>query len=566
MVDVQQKRDKESQRKADLAVYALAAFYIMTYACTVMANRLAIMGIPLSSVIGVDLNVSSLSGTLAAAGGLACLVMTVLDWRRGGLIAMSMIAVSAVSVTVRVVNEGNLNLLVGTAAFVMNFTSVCLCRYGMKRSEERANKDYLTGLDNRRSLISDLATLTKRGSHFGLLYLDLDNFKYVNDTYGHIAGDQVLIEVCERWKENLPQNASIYRVGGDEFIAIVPKIESKPENYLTDLAAKLIEVVSREKFGGNQGDRYVTTSTGIVRYPTDSTEAETLIRFADVAMYQAKSSGRDRYVVFDGSMSAQLTREYELETIVREALDKQWFYLVYQPQFSANGKKLRGFESLLRLRTASGEFVSPGEFIPVAERTDLIFAIDEMVIRRAAREFQSFVNVPGSELTLSVNISAKHIVEPGFVDTVQRILREEEFPPQHFEIEITEYCMIESMDKAIAAMNRLKEMGVVLAMDDFGTGYSSMSYLSRMPIDVLKVDKSLIDNINSNRKEDQFVNMIISMGHILGAVVIAEGVEDESQLALLREADCDYIQGYIWGRPMELDLAMELVDQSRKNG
>ncbi len=566
MVDVQQKRDKESQRRADIAVYVLAAFYIMTYALTVMANRLAVMGIPMSSVIGIDLNVSSLSGTLAAAGGLACLVMTVLDWRRGGNIAMAMIGVSAVSVTVRVINEGNLNLLVGTAAFIMNFTSVWLCRYGMRRSEERANKDYLTGLDNRRSLINDLASLTKRGSHFGLLYMDLDNFKYVNDTFGHIAGDQVLIEVCARWKDNLPKNASIYRVGGDEFIAIVPKIENKPESYLTDLAAKLIEAVSREKFGGNQGDRYVTTSIGIVRYPTDSTEAETLIRYADAAMYQAKNCGRDRYVVFNESMSAQITREYELESLIREALDKQWFYLVYQPQFSAGGKKLRGFESLLRLRTASGEFVSPGEFIPVAEKTDLIFAIDEMVVRRAAREFRNFVNIPGNELTLSVNISAKHIVEPGFVDTIQRILREEDFPPQHFEIEITEYCMIESMDKAIAAMKRLKEMGIVLAMDDFGTGYASMSYLSRMPIDVLKIDKSLVDNISSDQKEDQFVNMIISMGQILGTVVIAEGVEDEAQLALLRKANCDYIQGYIWGRPMELDLAMELVDQSRKNG
>lgn len=566
MVDVQQKLDKERQRKSNLIVYALTAFYIMTYALTAMANRLAVMGIPMSSVIGIDLNVSSLSGTLAAAGGVSCLIMTVIDWRRGGMIAMSLIGLSAVSVTVRVINEGNLNLLVGTAAFIMNFTSVWLCRYGMKRSEERANKDYLTGLDNRRSLINDLASLTKRGSHFGLLYMDLDNFKYVNDTYGHIAGDQVLIEVCDRWKENLPKNASIYRVGGDEFIAIVPKIENKPESYLTELAAKLIEAVSREKFGGNQGDRYVTTSIGIVRYPKDSTESETLIRYADAAMYRAKSSGRDRYVVFDESMSAQLVREYELESLIREALDKQWFYLVYQPQFSAGGKKLRGFESLLRLRTASGEFVSPGEFIPVAERTDLIFAIDEMVVRRAAREFRNFVNIPGNELTLSVNISAKHLVEPGFVDMIQRILREEDFPPQHFEIEITEYCMIESMDKAISAMKRLKEMGIVLAMDDFGTGYASMSYLSRMPIDVLKIDKSLVDNISSDRKEDQFVNMIISMGQILGTVVIAEGVEDEAQLALLRKANCDYIQGYIWGRPMELDLAMELVDQSRKNG
>lgn len=564
MIDVQEKKDKESQRKARLIVYALAAFYIVTYVCTAVINRLVVAGISMNSIVGVDISVNSLSGTLAALGGVACLVMTVVDWKRGGNIALGLITLSAVSVTVRVLLEGNLNLLAGTAAFIMYFLSVCLCRYGMRRAEERANKDYLTGLDNRRSLISDLAALTKRGSHFGLLYLDLDNFKYINDTFGHEAGDQVLIEVSERWKEALPSEASIYRVGGDEFIALVPKIENKPADFLTGLAGKMIDEVSTRKFGGQQGDKYITTSIGIVRYPVDSTESEMLVRFADVAMYQAKSSGRNKYVVFDESMSHQITREYELEAIVREALDKQWFYLVYQPQFSAKEKKLRGFESLLRLRTDSGEFVSPGEFIPIAEKSDLIYAIDEMVIRKATRDFREVFNAEGNTLTLSVNISAKHIVEPDFVETVRRILEEENFPINHFEIEITEYCMVESMEKAVEAMHRLKELGIVLAMDDFGTGYSSMSYLSQMPIDVLKIDKSLVDNIYEDQKENQFVNMIISMGHILGASVVAEGVEDESQLSLIRKADCDYVQGYIWGRPLELDLAMELVEQSRK--
>ena len=306
-------------------------------------------------------------------------------------------------------------------------------------------------------------------------------------------------------------------------------------------------------------------SIGIVSYPKDATDPELLVRYADVAMYHGKNTGRNRWVVFDESMSHQIAREYELEAIIREAMDKQWFYLVYQPQFSAAEKKLRGFESLLRLRTDKGEFVSPGEFIPIAEKSDLIFAIDEMVIRRATRDFREMINVPGNTLTLSVNISAKHIVEPGFVETVKKILEEENFPAGSFEIEITEYCMVESMEKAIEAMNRLKELGVILAMDDFGTGYSSMSYLSRMPIDVLKVDKSLVDNIGEGqKKENQFVNMIISMGHLLGAIVIAEGVEDESQLSLIRAAECDYVQGYIWGRPMELDLATELIEQSRK--
>ena len=564
-MDVQQRKDKESQKKARLLIYALAVFYAMTYILTVLVNRLSLMGISMSDIVGLDISVNSLSGTLGVLGGVACLIMTVLDWRVGGNIAMGLIAVSAISVSFRVFVDGNINLLVGVAAFALHFLSVCLCRYGMKKSDERANKDYLTGLDNRRCLIADLTALTKGGSRFGLLYLDLDNFKYINDTFGHAAGDQVLIEVAARWQETLPKEASIYRVGGDDFIALVPKTENKPADFLTKLACEMIDAVADRKFGGQQGDKYVTASIGIVSYPKDATDPELLVRYADVAMYHGKNTGRNRWVVFDESMSHQIAREYELEAIIREAMDKQWFYLVYQPQFSAAEKKLRGFESLLRLRTDKGEFVSPGEFIPIAEKSDLIFAIDEMVIRRATRDFRDMINVPGNTLTLSVNISAKHIVEPGFVETVKKILEEENFPAGSFEIEITEYCMVESMEKAIEAMNRLKELGVILAMDDFGTGYSSMSYLSRMPIDVLKVDKSLVDNIGEGqKKENQFVNMIISMGHLLGASVIAEGVEDESQLSLIRAAECDYVQGYIWGRPMELDLATELIEQSRK--
>ena len=564
-MDVQQRKDKESQKKARLLIYALAVFYAMTYILTVFVNRLSLMGISMSDIVGLDISVNSLSGTLGVLGGVACLIMTVLDWRVGGNIAMGLIAVSAISVSFRVFVDGNINLLVGIAAFALHFLSVCLCRYGMKKSDERANKDYLTGLDNRRCLIADLTALTKGGSRFGLLYLDLDNFKYINDTFGHAAGDQVLIEVADRWQETLPKEASIYRVGGDDFIALVPKTENKPTDFLTKLACEMIDAVADRKFGGQQGDKYVTASIGIVSYPKDATDPELLVRYADVAMYHGKNTGRNRWVVFDESMSHQIAREYELEAIIREAMDKQWFYLVYQPQFSAAEKKLRGFESLLRLRTDKGEFVSPGEFIPIAEKSDLIFAIDEMVIRRATRDFREMINVPGNTLTLSVNISAKHIVEPGFVETVKKILEEENFPAGSFEIEITEYCMVESMEKAIEAMNRLKELGVILAMDDFGTGYSSMSYLSRMPIDVLKVDKSLVDNIGEGqKKENQFVNMIISMGHLLGASVIAEGVEDESQLSLIRAAECDYVQGYIWGRPMELDLATELIEQSRK--
>ena len=413
-MDVQQRKDKESQKKARLLIYALAVFYAMTYILTVFVNRLSLMGISMSDIVGLDISVNSLSGTLGVLGGVACLIMTVLDWRVGGNIAMGLIAVSAISVSFRVFVDGNINLLVGVAAFALHFLSVCLCRYGMKKSDERANKDYLTGLDNRRCLIADLTALTKGGSRFGLLYLDLDNFKYINDTFGHAAGDQVLIEVADRWQETLPKEASIYRVGGDDFIALVPKTENKPADFLTKLACEMIDAVADRKFGGQQGDKYVTASIGIVSYPKDATDPELLVRYADVAMYHGKNTGRNRWVVFDESMSHQIAREYELEAIIREAMDKQWFYLVYQPQFSAAEKKLRGFESLLRLRTDKGEFVSPGEFIPIAEKSDLIFAIDEMVIRRATRDFRDMINVPGNTLTLSVNISAKHIVEPVF--------------------------------------------------------------------------------------------------------------------------------------------------------
>ena len=231
-------------------------------------------------------------------------------------------------------------------------------------------------------------------------------------------------------------------------------------------------------------------------------------------------------------------------------------FLVYQPQFIGADKKLLGFETLLRMKVPEEGIISPAEFIPAAEKSDLIFDIDHYVLDRAMREFAEPIKKAGCSYMLSINISARHITSPDFVDDVKQAVERSGFPVECLEIEITEYCFVASIDDAIRNINLLKEMGVKIALDDFGTGYASLSYLSKLPIDLVKIDKSFVDNIETDETACDFISAVISIGHILGCKVISEGVESEAQLDLLIDRECDYIQGYVWGKPLEYSAAL----------
>ncbi len=282
------------------------------------------------------------------------------------------------------------------------------------------------------------------------------------------------------------------------------------------------------------------------------------MKYSDIAMLHATMSKKNRILFYEPQMEEKLKRQVEVEKIIKKALSNNWFYLVFQPQFSTQEKKLRGFEALLRLRDPSGNNLSPAEFIPAAEKNDLILEITDWVLLNSLKTFTKYVQ--GTDITLSINISSKNMESRQFVSKIKEALSATGFPAKNLEVEITEYCLLQSFDQTIENIKALREIGVQVALDDFGTGYSSLSYLEKLPINLLKIDKSLVDDIESNLKSQQFVSAVIYMGHLMGCEVICEGVETESQLQLLRDNKSDFIQGYVWGKPMEFDKARELLD------
>ncbi len=399
-----------------------------------------------------------------------------------------------------------------------------------------------------------------RGGAYYLLYIDLDDFKQINDTYGHKTGNKVLKNVVSYWASLLDKEDILARIGGDEFCMLL-KASRYPniENFIKNSVLNIL--LDGDIFGNSAENRRILASAGVVSFPEDGKDSEELLKNVDFAIYKAKKAGKGQYRFFDVNIKKQVLLEVELEDCVKNGLKNNWFYMVYQPQFNIAQKKLRGFESLLRFKDANGKFVSPADFIPIAEKHGMIFSLDYYVLNKVTSDFTSVVHQnPG--LCISVNISAQHVCDSNFVDEVEKILKANNFPAKCLELEITEYSYINSLDSAIITLNRLKAMGIQLALDDFGTGYASLSILPKLPLDLIKIDKSLIDNIHTDDVAKNFVEQIVNIGHSLGCSVIAEGIEVEEQAQVLRQQDCDYIQGYLWGKPMEYAQALTLIENN----
>ena len=294
-------------------------------------------------------------------------------------------------------------------------------------------------------------------------------------------------------------------------------------------------------------------------FPDDGNEVDELFTYANIAMLKAKESADQKHVMrFSRDMMDNLLHTAELEAKIRDAIENDTIYFNLQPQFDMN-HKLRGFEALARMKDTDGSFISPGEFIPIAEETGIIDKIDSSVFNKSARFIGNLIKETGADIMLSINVSVKHMMKADFLDELTSILEESGIRPGNLEIEITESIMIKSMEKAFECIESIKKMGIQIAIDDFGTGYSSLSYLNSFPANLLKIDKSFIDKMNSSDSSKQYVAAIISLGHIMGIDVISEGVEQEDQLDTLKEIGCDYVQGFIWGRPLPQEDARKVV-------
>ena len=423
-----------------------------------------------------------------------------------------------------------------------------------RKNEERikylANFDALTGLPNRVQLDDHLKyalSLAKRShEQLALMFIDLDRFKDVNDTLGHSSGDVLLVEIAERLRQTLREEDTASRLGGDEFILVIPNCDTQGA---ARVAQKILEVIS-VPFRIEQYDLTMSASIGIAMFPEDGVDLESLSKSADTAMYRAKQEGRSSYRFFTAAMQANATRNMQMVIALRQALEQEQFEIHYQPQISIADGRVIGVEALLRWQHPELGPVSPAEFIPVAEESGLILPIGEWVLRRAARQLKSWMNRGFSTMMMAVNLSAGQFRHPRLTEIVTQILEEERLPPQCLELELTEGVSMYDPEAAISIINGLHEAGIRLSIDDFGTGYSSLSYLKKFKVYKLKIDQSFVRDISTDQEDKAIVAAIISMSKDLGLQTIAEGVETAEQLDYLRAQGCDEAQGYFYSRPL----------------
>ena len=428
-----------------------------------------------------------------------------------------------------------------------------------------ANFDPLTGLPNRGQLDEHLRyalSLAKRNNgHLALMFLDLDHFKDINDTLGHSVGDAVLIELANRLRLLLREEDTITRMGGDEFIFLLPGTNA---HGAAKVAEKLLEVIALP-FNIQPYELSLTASIGIAIYPDDGVELERLSQSADAAMYHAKQEGRQNYQFFTQEMHARSVRNLQLVNALRHAQEFKQLQICYQPQVDVNSGRIVGAEALLRWRHPMLGSVPPSEFIPVAEDNGLVLSIGQWVLQKAIRQAKEWRQQGLPSLSIAVNLSAVQFRHPDLLNMVESVLQQESIPFEMLELELTESVAMHNPQAAIAVMRKFYELGIRIAIDDFGTGYSSLSYLKQFKTSKLKIDKSFVSDIMVDPEDRVIVAAIIGLAKSLGLQTLAEGVEDESQLDFLRLQGCDQYQGYCFSAALTAEQFVLLFDERETN-
>ena len=433
-----------------------------------------------------------------------------------------------------------------------------------KRFEEdlarNAFYDTLTNLPNRALFLDRLENTIKRAKRnaehrFAVLFLDLDRFKKINDSLGHLSGDQLLVQAAARFESCLRPDDTVARLGGDEFAVLLDGLHASED---VERVANRIQKELEKPFDLEGREVFVTVSIGIAAASGNSNPEE-LLRNADTAMYRAKGQGRARFEVFDASMHQRAVRLLELETDLWRALDRHELCLHYQPIISLEDGQIRGFEALVRWNHPARGLVSPGEFIPLAEETGLIVPIGWWVLKEAARQAKIWNEALGRPLFMSVNLSSKQFSQLNLIENVREALENTGLEPHLLKLEITESVIMENTESASTMLHQMKELGIELSMDDFGTGYSSLSYLHRFPLDTLKIDRSFVSQMKEEKSSGELVGTIVSMANGLAMTVVAEGVETPEQLAGLRGLGCGYAQGFFFSRPLAPEKIEEFV-------
>ena len=435
------------------------------------------------------------------------------------------------------------------------------------RMEYHAHHDALTGLPNR-ILLNDritreLAHARRQQTSAALLFLDLDRFKIINDSLGHAVGDQMLRVISRRLSNCVREEDTVARLGGDEFMVLLPRISGSAD--AGRIAKKIIGCLV-DPISCNGHELHITTSIGISIFPYDGTDAETLIKHADISMYRAKELGRNKAVYYTAEMNAGSRKQLAMETSLRRAVEKRQLKLFYQPKIDINKNIIVGVEALLRWEHPTMGFISPLDFIPVAEDSGLIVPIGEWVLKTAFTQMQQWHNAGFTGLTVAVNLSSAQLSRPGFEDVVNEVLSESGLEAGMAELEITENVVMENIDSAITVLERLKYMGISIAMDDFGTGYSSLSYLRRLPIDTVKIDKSFVREIPDSTEDVTIAQAIIAMARSMKLSLVVEGVENVRQLNFFRQQGVSIVQGYLFSKPVAASEILKMLESQTLPG
>jgi len=449
------------------------------------------------------------------------------------------------------------------AHYVAGFSDISKIKEVESQLEYLANHDPLTGLVNRLLFMKILETSINSSrsgdSLFGLMFIDLDNFKNINDSLGHSIGDSVLIKVAHRLKETLRENDLICRYGGDEFILLVKEVSSR--NDLVTISNNLIKSLEYPIFHHQELPLFVGASIGICVYPDDGQSVEHLIQYSDAAMFKAKAAGKNQYRFHHELDSEKLKRHFRIESLLRQALENNEFYVVYQPKINISNFEVCGAEALVRWHSPELGEVYPDEFIPIAEATGVIFRLGNFVLDESLEQVKLWRMATNKDISVAVNFSSKQFGNSDLYNEIASKLNRLNLPGRALEIEITESLLLNKNALVLECMQRLSKLGVSIAVDDFGTGYSALNYFQRYPINTVKIDKSFIDGVNDNPESRILVKIIVSMAHGLGMSVVAEGIETSDQLDIYKQERGDMVQGYYFSKPIPQERFITLLDR-----
>nr|WP_321267089.1 EAL domain-containing protein [uncultured Sulfurimonas sp.] len=434
------------------------------------------------------------------------------------------------------------------------FVGILIFRFVYKKEQKSkdeleyyASHDSLTGLPNRHAYVNKVANLIESNAgNFALVFMDLDNFKTINDSLGHTLGDMLLQKVTKRLEDEIGTHEMLARFGGDEFVLLLSNIENKDN--INETMIK-IQKIFKTPFMLDIYEVYTTASMGIAIYPEDAQDAELLLRNADIAMYDAKQSGRSRYSFFNKALLNLSTNRLMLESELHKALANKELFLLYQPQISLVDEQVIGVEALIRWQHPIRGLISPLEFIPIAENSGLIMSIGEWIIDESCAQLALWRDTHMSSVTISINISAKQILHQDLYSYIEEAIEKNNIDAKLVELEVTESVIMENINETAKILTKLKKLGISIAIDDFGTGYSSLSYLKKLPIDKLKIDREFIKDIPDDKDDIAITNAIISMSKSLSLKIVAEGPETKAHIDFLRKCNCDIVQGFYYSKP-----------------